>query len=156
MFSCNLPPALVAEWPGSFMCHCSNMGLKGYQSKSQHRKLIQEKEILGVVCTLKQSPGRRWTSRGKQRSIPANSFRMAARFFWWCDASSAAMTRILGYRLHSPTSTDCFVHLPDLHEGCWDEQWRNILSTGTCIWTYQNKMLPSATVPPSPTSHAFR
>ena len=23
MFSCNLPPALLAEWPGSFMCYCS-------------------------------------------------------------------------------------------------------------------------------------
>ena len=26
MFSCNLPPALLAEWPGSFMCYCVNMG----------------------------------------------------------------------------------------------------------------------------------
>ena len=25
-FGCNLPPALLAEWPGSFMCYCSNMG----------------------------------------------------------------------------------------------------------------------------------
>ena len=24
MFSCNLPPALLAEWPGSCMCYCSN------------------------------------------------------------------------------------------------------------------------------------
>ena len=21
---CNLPPALLAEWPGSFMCYCGN------------------------------------------------------------------------------------------------------------------------------------
>ena len=25
---CNLPPALLAEWPGSFTCHCSNAGVK--------------------------------------------------------------------------------------------------------------------------------
>ena len=24
VFSCNLPPALLAEWPGSFMCYCGN------------------------------------------------------------------------------------------------------------------------------------
>ena len=26
VFNCNLPPALLAEWPGSFMCYCSNVG----------------------------------------------------------------------------------------------------------------------------------
>ena len=26
MFSCNLPPALLAEWPGSFTCYCGNTG----------------------------------------------------------------------------------------------------------------------------------
>ena len=25
--SCNLPPALMAEWPRSFVCYCSNMGV---------------------------------------------------------------------------------------------------------------------------------
>ena len=24
MFSCNLPPALLAEWPGYFICYCGN------------------------------------------------------------------------------------------------------------------------------------
>ena len=24
VFSCNLPPALLAEWPGSFTCYCGN------------------------------------------------------------------------------------------------------------------------------------
>ena len=28
MFRYNLLPALLAEWPGSLMCHCSNMGVK--------------------------------------------------------------------------------------------------------------------------------
>ena len=28
VFSCNLPPALLAEWPGSFTCHCGNTGLE--------------------------------------------------------------------------------------------------------------------------------
>ena len=28
MFSCNLPPALLAEWSGSFTCFCSNTGVE--------------------------------------------------------------------------------------------------------------------------------
>ena len=27
-FSCNLPPALLAEWPGSFTCYCGNTGVE--------------------------------------------------------------------------------------------------------------------------------
>ena len=26
--SCNLPPALLAEWPGSFTCYCGNTGVE--------------------------------------------------------------------------------------------------------------------------------
>ena len=44
VFSCNLPPALWAEWPGSFTC-CGNTGRNRYQSKSQHSKLTPEKKI---------------------------------------------------------------------------------------------------------------
>ena len=28
MFSSNLPPALLAEWPGSFSCYCGNTGVE--------------------------------------------------------------------------------------------------------------------------------
>ena len=42
----NLPTALLAEWLGSFMCHCSNMGLEWTPNKSQHGKWTLEKEIL--------------------------------------------------------------------------------------------------------------
>ena len=38
VFNCNLPPALLAEWPGSFTCYCSRWWWNGYQSKSLHRK----------------------------------------------------------------------------------------------------------------------
>ena len=46
MFRCNLPPALLTEWPGSFMCHYSNTGVERTPNKSQHRKLTLEKKIL--------------------------------------------------------------------------------------------------------------
>ena len=43
VFKCNLPPALLAEWPGSFTCRCSNTGVELTPNKSQHsleRKLF--------------------------------------------------------------------------------------------------------------------
>ena len=43
---CHLPPALLAEWQGSFMCHCSNTEMEETQNKSQHTKLTLEKRIL--------------------------------------------------------------------------------------------------------------
>ena len=46
VFSCNLPPALLAEWPGSFTCYRGNTGWNGDRSKSQHRKLTLAKKIL--------------------------------------------------------------------------------------------------------------
>ena len=46
IFRCNLPPALLAEWPGSFTCHCSNIGVEGTPNKSQYIKLTVDKKIL--------------------------------------------------------------------------------------------------------------
>ena len=36
---CNLPSALLAEWSGSFMCHCSNTGVERTPNKSQSRSV---------------------------------------------------------------------------------------------------------------------
>ena len=46
MFSCKLPPAPLAEWPGSFTRHCGNKTLRwdGYWNNSRHRKLTPEKK----------------------------------------------------------------------------------------------------------------
>ena len=46
MFRYNLPPAVLAEWPGSFTCHCSNTGVGRTLNESQHTKLTLEKKIL--------------------------------------------------------------------------------------------------------------
>ena len=46
-YRCNLPPALVTEWPRSFTCHCSNRGVEQTpKKKSQHTKLTLEKKVL--------------------------------------------------------------------------------------------------------------
>ena len=49
MCRCNLPPALLAEWPGSFTCHCRNMGVARTPNKTQHTKLTPEKKILPLL-----------------------------------------------------------------------------------------------------------
>ena len=46
VFSCNLPQALLAEWPGSFTCYYLNTGEKMDTKISQHRELTLEKKIL--------------------------------------------------------------------------------------------------------------
>ena len=46
VFRCNLPPALLAEWLGSFTCHCSITGVEWTLHKSQHAKLTLKKKIL--------------------------------------------------------------------------------------------------------------
>ena len=49
VFRCNLPPALLAEWLGSFMCHCGNTGVERTPNKIQHTKLTLEKKILSPL-----------------------------------------------------------------------------------------------------------
>ena len=44
--SCNLPPALLAEWPGFLRATVVTRGWNGYRNKSQHRKSTLEKKIL--------------------------------------------------------------------------------------------------------------
>ena len=46
MFSCNLPPALLAEWLESFTCYYSNLGWNDDRNMSQHRKLTLENKML--------------------------------------------------------------------------------------------------------------
>ena len=45
MLRCNLPPALLAEWPGYFTCHCGDKGVERTPNESQHKKLTLEKKI---------------------------------------------------------------------------------------------------------------
>ena len=44
MFSCKLPPAVLAEWPGSFTFYCGNTGEERIRNKSQHKKGGRKKE----------------------------------------------------------------------------------------------------------------
>ena len=72
MFMCNPPPALLAEWPGSFTCHCGNTGMEQTPNKSQHTKLTLEKKILPpLLLGFKLTTFRSWVQRSYQQAIPA-------------------------------------------------------------------------------------
>ena len=44
MFRCNLPSALLAEWPGSFTCHWGNMGVEQMLNKEAAHKVNSGEE----------------------------------------------------------------------------------------------------------------
>ena len=75
VFRCNLSPALLAEWLGSFMCHCGNTGVERTRTKSRHTKLILEKKILPLLLLgleLATFWSRVW--RSNQQALPASSY----------------------------------------------------------------------------------
>ena len=81
VFSWNFPPALLAEWPGSFTFHCGNTGVERTPNKSHHTKLTLEKNVLPPLlpgfelATFRSRIRRscqviqwqRWTTRGSGR-----------------------------------------------------------------------------------------
>ena len=69
---CNLPPALLAEWPRSFTCHCGNTGLERTPSKSQHTKLTLGKKILPPLLPGSElATFRSRVRHSNQQAIPA-------------------------------------------------------------------------------------
>ena len=59
LFSCSLPPALLAQWQGSFTCYCGTRECDGYRNDSQHRKLTLEKKILWPFLPVVEIPNSR-------------------------------------------------------------------------------------------------
>ena len=45
VFRCNLPPALLEEWPRSLSCHCGNIGVERPPNESKHTKITLEKKL---------------------------------------------------------------------------------------------------------------
>ena len=63
VFRSNLPPALLAGWPGCFTCHCSNTGVERTPNKSQHTELTPEKNILPLLLPGFEPATFRWRVR---------------------------------------------------------------------------------------------
>ena len=71
MVRCKLPSALLAEWPGSFTCHCGNAGMERTPNKNQYRKITLEKNILPPLLPgIKPATYRPRVRRSTNRAIP--------------------------------------------------------------------------------------
>ena len=72
VFRCNMPPALLAEQPGSFTCHCGNTGVERTPIKSQHTKLILgQKSLPPLLPGFELETFRSRVRRFYQQAIPA-------------------------------------------------------------------------------------
>ena len=72
MFRCKLPPARLADCPGSFRCHCGNTGVERTPKKSQHTKLTLEKTIFPLLLPgFELATFRSRVQRSYQQAIPA-------------------------------------------------------------------------------------
>ena len=100
VFSCIRPPALLEEWPGSFMCHCGSTGVERIPNKSQHRKLTLEKKILSPP-----PPHSCWVSNPRpsdQESgdLPSERPRPSKRSFMFWSSSSLDICILLCFFLN--------------------------------------------------------
>ena len=101
MFRCNLPPALLAEWPESFTCHCGNTGADRTLKKSQHTKLTLEKKILPPLLPgfeLAAFRSRVLVSRGlrsTQVTLSASSTAVCKHITQWIDRCLLQRQRML-------------------------------------------------------------
>ena len=115
MFSCNLPLALLAEWPGFLRATAVIRGWNGYRNKSQHRKLTLEKKSLPPLLPGLE-PATFWSRvrRSNHWAIPAHRACLAVTchlHFWQKDRDllqAAAVTEIMfayGVQLAQTPST---------------------------------------------------
>ena len=87
MLRCNLPPALSAEKPGPFTCHCGNTGVERTPNNSQHTKLTLEKKILSPLLPgFELAAFRSRVRRSNQQAIPAPHG--VIQFYQYSDAIS--------------------------------------------------------------------
>ena len=60
VFSCNLPPALLAEWLGSFTCYCGNTGVERIP-KLESQTIVQSQTVpLTSKCWVVQHTWPKW------------------------------------------------------------------------------------------------
>ena len=114
MFSCNLPPALLEEWPRSFTCYCGNTGVERTPKWESAQKVEPAEE---------NSPAGPAGTRTRDLSITSPALlsyprfqcsisRTEARFRYWiriCDTESAAM--LVRCNARRAEITECETHV---------------------------------------------
>ena len=110
VFRCNLPPALLVKWPGSYMCHCVNTGVERTPNMSQRTKLTLEKKIQPLLL-----PGFKLATFWSQ-VWRSNQQAILAPLLVSCHESLQNINRLQNMHL-SPT--DCmFITRSGMARGC--------------------------------------
>ena len=93
MIRCNLSPALLAEWPGSFTCHCGSMGWNRHQIRVSTQSWLWRRKFLLRSC---------W-------DLNLQPFNQETGALFPCWASSRVKNRL---KIHwTPWPTTCWVLL---------------------------------------------
>ena len=135
MFRCNLPPALLAEWPGSFTCHCGSMGMEQTPNKSQHTTVNSGEENLPPLLPrfeLATFWSRVWHSY--QQAIPAPNIHLCIKQNQQANILKVVPTMTaLQYadkfrkkttepKTCSASSHKCTTSLPNIYHVSWKEK----------------------------------
>ena len=112
VFRCYLPPALLAEWPGSCTNHKGNTGVERTLNKSQHRELTQDRNSLlpGTEVATFGSRVRRsanwaiptcriFTYHQPQRYTSGLTGRTTVVWLWWYNIHSCWKMKTIIYLL---------------------------------------------------------
>ena len=86
VFSCNLLPALLAGWPGSFTCYCGKTGVEGTPNYEPHGQRTQGKNILPPLLPgLEPETFRSQLRRSTTELSPLAAFRVLLSSIVYCD-----------------------------------------------------------------------
>ena len=105
---CNLPPALLAEWLGSFMYHCGTAGVEWTPNKGQHRQWTLGKNILLLLWLgFKLAPFWSQVWRSTYWAIPT----LQVLCDWWIVSTFSLLTNCIHLfftdKLYLPLLTNC-------------------------------------------------
>ena len=85
VFGCNLPPTLLAGWPGSLTCTAVTRGWYGYRNKSQHRQLTLEKKFLPQLLPRQCPALYHWAIPAPVHGLLLLRSNMIPRAWWYLE-----------------------------------------------------------------------
>ena len=156
MYRCNLPPALLAKWRGSFTCLYSNTGVERTPSKTHHAEWNLEKKILPLLlrgCELATYWSRVWSFTNKLSRLPSYHVHIWLAFAWCCccpvPQGTSGWTLVGTYHTlseyfhgilwnaHSLDVTRVFVKV-DLVSACFADLEKEVISLHCSFWCVYN------------------
>ena len=138
-FSCNPPPALLAEWLGSLCATAVTWGWNGYRNKSQHRQLTLEKKILlPLMQGFKPMTFQSWIQSSNHWAIPAPQeiLRILIKGMDLVEDSGLCQrTKTILSWLTVTAKKSCGMHIPVLSFSPWPRNGRALYCVALTLET---------------------